>query len=205
MAQAGAWESIRRHGLLSTTALLDLFEVPAAERNSIESTCRRESMAIRHPAHGYVIIRDNKPLPESKLSACLTDMTPEQWYRYLNRKVFFWPTRERVLGLTRARAYRCQSHTIITVDARTLITASCHAIHLSRINSGAAIYAPTPRGSRTFVPLLDWPSAVGPRSGKLKSAVAEVAVDYAVPNIITYAIQVEEMRDGEPPRIIWAN
>ena len=27
MAEAGSWESVKRHGLLSTTALLDLFEV----------------------------------------------------------------------------------------------------------------------------------------------------------------------------------
>jgi hypothetical protein len=34
MAEAGSWPSIKRHGLLSTTALLDLFEIPAPDRES---------------------------------------------------------------------------------------------------------------------------------------------------------------------------
>jgi hypothetical protein len=37
MAEDGSWESIRERGLLSTSALLDLFEVEAEERFAIES------------------------------------------------------------------------------------------------------------------------------------------------------------------------
>lgn len=203
MAQAGSWESVKKHGLLSTAAILDLFEVPRDERRSIESACRPESVTLSHPIHGSVTIRDNKPLPEAKLAACLTDMTPEQWYRCLNGKVFFWPTRERVLGLLKARAYRQQAHTIITLDARSLITTHGPMIYLSRINSGAAIYQPTARGSHTFVPLYDWPGNTGPRSGRLKNPVAEIAVEYSVPTIALHAIQVENVRCGEISSLIW--
>ena len=42
MAEFGTWESICKHGLLSTTALLDLFGMSGAERTSIEA-CRRRS------------------------------------------------------------------------------------------------------------------------------------------------------------------
>jgi hypothetical protein len=37
MAEDGSWESIRERGLLSTSALLDLFEVEAEERFASES------------------------------------------------------------------------------------------------------------------------------------------------------------------------
>ena len=42
MAESGSWESIRECGLLSTSALLDLFEVEGGERITIESTRRPE-------------------------------------------------------------------------------------------------------------------------------------------------------------------
>lgn len=203
MAHIGAWESINRHGLLSTTAILDLFEIPSNERSIIESAYRPESITLAHPIHGSITIRDNKPLPESKLAACLTDMTPTQWYRCLNRKVFFWPTRERVLTLLSARAYRRQAHTVMTIDARSLVTASGPLIHLSRINSGAAIYQPTARGSDTFVALQDWPREIRPRAGGLRVPIAEVAVEYSVPGVALHTIRVEEMRDGRAPTVVW--
>jgi len=204
MAQSGSWESIKKYGLLSTTAILDLFKISGGLRIKIEARSRPESVTLSHPEHGSVTIRDNKPLPESKLSACLTDMTPEEWYRSLNAKVFFWPTRERVLGLLHAHAYRQNPHTIITVDTRSLIAAHRATIRLSRINSGAAIFQPTPRGSHTFVSLADWPADVGARSGRLKSPVGELAVGYSVPDIAHHATQVEEMRAGGICRLIWS-
>ena len=49
MAECGSWPSIKRHGLLSTSALLDLFEVSDAERFSIESTWRSREVTVEHP------------------------------------------------------------------------------------------------------------------------------------------------------------
>jgi hypothetical protein len=54
MAEAGSWPSIERHGLLSTTALLDLFEISGPRREAIESARRPESVKITHPLHGEV-------------------------------------------------------------------------------------------------------------------------------------------------------
>ena len=59
LAEQGSWDSIQRYGLRSTTALLDLFEVDAAERKPIESARRPESVPIKHPLHGVACIRDN--------------------------------------------------------------------------------------------------------------------------------------------------
>ncbi|MGH7969145.1 MAG: DUF7002 family protein, partial [Limisphaerales bacterium] len=80
MAEAGTWPSILKHGLLSTTALLDLFEVPAAQRKQIESTHRPECVTIAHPVHGSAVIRDQKPMRESTLLTCLVGIKPFQWY-----------------------------------------------------------------------------------------------------------------------------
>jgi len=203
MAHVDSWESIKKHGLLSTTALLDLFEISGKPRFAIEAQYRPECVTISHPKYGTAVIRDNKPLPESKLSCCLTDMTPRQWYKILNRRVFFWPSLNRVLGLLDARAYRSRSHTIITFESRQILAAYSENVFLSRINSGSAIYKPTPRGKTTFVPLAEWPADVGPRSGKLKNPIAELAVDYNVPNVREFTVKVEEMRSGQRGRVIW--
>lgn len=203
MAQEGSWQSIQRLGLLSTTALLDVFEVPLETRAFIESQRRPESVRISHPIHGDAIIRDNKPLPESKLIRCLTDMTPKQWYETLNRKVFFWPNRTRVIGLLEARAYRKKAHSVITVDSRLLLSSHSQDVFLSRINSGAVIYNYTQRGSETFIPLAEWPRDVAPRSGKLINPIAELAVEYGIPNIRKFVVRVEEMAAGRRERVIW--
>jgi Family of unknown function (DUF7002) len=46
MADAQSWESIRRDGLLSTSALLDLFEVKGQQRAQIEKRHRSEAVEI---------------------------------------------------------------------------------------------------------------------------------------------------------------
>src|ERR1022692_4480653 len=89
MAHAGSWPTIQRHGLLSTTALLDLFEVNGERRSALESRVRPKSEEILHPAHGRALLRDQKPLNEKKLAGALDDdLSPRDWYHVLNRKVF---------------------------------------------------------------------------------------------------------------------
>src|SRR5690242_15628857 len=96
MAEAGSWASIRERGLLSTTALLDLFEIEGAEREAIESVRRAESVSIEHPEYGTAWIRDNKPINETVLRRTLEGMTEAEWYRTLNGRVFFWLTTDRL-------------------------------------------------------------------------------------------------------------
>jgi hypothetical protein len=58
MAALGSWASIEQHGLLSATALLDLFKVEADRRETIETRKRSESIVIARPQHGSVTTRD---------------------------------------------------------------------------------------------------------------------------------------------------
>src|SRR4051812_6107133 len=88
MAEPYSWESIRKHGLLSTTALLDLFEVPPGQRRLIESCRRPEAVTLDHPVHGRAVVRDQKPMDDKGLTRALRDgITPRQWYELLNRHV----------------------------------------------------------------------------------------------------------------------
>ncbi len=115
MADARSWDSIRKHGLLSTSALLGLFGVREEEREKIEGRRRPESIEIRSRAHGSAIVRDQKPLIESKLAKSLSGCTVPEWYRLLNRFVFFWLSKDRLKTLLSARAYRDRAHLVLTI------------------------------------------------------------------------------------------
>jgi len=193
MAEADTWESIKKYGLLSTSAILDLLKITGKKRKDIESSCRKNYVIIEDKKYGKFLIRDNGPLPLTKLQASLTDMTPEQFYKELNKKVFFWPTEQRVNNLLGARRYRDRKHTVIKIKSELLLKHYLSKIYLSRINSGSAVYQPTPRGKETFVPFLKWPEDVGPRSGRLKESVAEIAVCYRVNKISEITVEVNEM------------
>ena len=118
MAEAGSWECVKRHGLLSTTALLDLFEVSGDERDAIEAARRPESVPIHHPDHGTAWIRDNKPINETVLERTLTGMSEPDWYRTLNGRVFFWLSQRRLKKLRNAGAYAEREHDILTIDTQ---------------------------------------------------------------------------------------
>ena len=99
MAQCGSWPNIRKHGLLSTTALLDLFQKTGKERSKIESHWRASSIQIDHPKYGKAVVRDQKPARPEWIEKVLVGVTPEQWYRFLNSKVFFWLSQDSLTSM----------------------------------------------------------------------------------------------------------
>ena len=78
MAHVNAWPGIKRHGLLSTSALLDLFEVSGSSREALEANRRYDSITMHHKRYGEAVIRDNKPIDDAGLVRALTDMAPEE-------------------------------------------------------------------------------------------------------------------------------
>jgi len=187
MAELGSWPGIQRHGLLSASALLDLFGTHGDARFAAESEQRKESVRLRHPIHGDAVIRDNKPMDDRGLLRALTDMSPLEWYRSLNGKVFFWLTEARLQTLLQARAYRDRPHCVLTVDTRCLVRDYEDRIWLCPINSGATKPAAAPRGSNTFCRIKDYRFDQRLRITRSpRKSVAELAVDYAVPNIGNY-------------------
>ena len=192
MAEADTWDSIRTNGLLSTSALLDLYEVEGTQRYAIESEHRPKSIPISHPVYGTAIIRDQKPMSDSGLLRCLRDVTPREWYETLNRRVFFWLTRERLLTLLNAKPYRHQKHCVLTIDTALMLERHIDKLTLAPLNSGCTKPFPHPRGSDTFLPLRDYPYE-SRRKKNDYSAIVELTVDYKVPDIEDLTVKVEHM------------
>jgi len=186
MADKRNWDNICEHGLLSTTALLDLFEYTGDERFEIESQLRLSEFKISHPDYGEAIIRDQDPMKDrpSKgqfLERCLDGITPQQWFEFLNRRTFFWADRVGLNRLLGAVEYRQRSHYVITVDAQRLIDRHADRVTLSPINSGS-LYGMKRRSTDTFKCMRDYRTPW----------VNELAVDYSVPDILDLAISVDE-------------
>ena len=197
MAEDESWESIRRHGLLSTSALLDRFEVEGEERFAIESARRPEIVRVEHPEHGVALVRDNKPMQEKALERCLVDMTPREWYEHLNRRVFFWVEWKRLLKLLGARAYRDRPHLVLEVDTAELLERHAERVSLSPINSGATFaLGPAPRGPDTFRCIADHPN------GK---PIVELSVDYAVSDIAEFTLRVRRWWGTEELEEVWSH
>ena len=199
MAELDSWPSIQRHGLLSTSALLDLFETAGPSRTQIESEWRPRSVQITHPTHGTAVVRDQLPMPENKLSNCLTDMTPRQWYELINGKTFFWPEETPLGWMLNAASYRTREHAVIVIPTKELLSHHSDKVTLSAINSGSVYPAratglPRPRGQETFQPIRDY----------TVPWVSELAVEYSVPNIADLAIRVEARQGKRSRRVIWS-
>lgn len=204
MAAKGCWPTVERYGLLSTSALLDLFEVNGSERSRLESAHRPTSERIRHPKYGEATVRDQIPMSDAGLARCLEDgLTPQDWYRLLNSKVFFWLTIERLNRLLGANAYRDAAHTILTVDTEAVLANHAGRVQLSPINSGCTKPYPHPRGKSTFQPPSTYPFAAYEHARRRREPVVELAVEGGVPDIRDLVIRVEERRSGGRSRIIW--
>jgi hypothetical protein len=134
----------------------------------------------------------------SALEKCLTDgVTPEQWFKTLNERVFFWLSRKRLRKLLNARAYRTRPQTVLTLDTASLVNANRDRIRLSPINSGATIYNPAPRGPATFSTVSDFPFDERRKTRTLDNAVVELTVLRSVPDITDHAIAVHSIQGGK--------
>lgn len=174
-------EHIRKHGLLSTSALLDLFEVTGTRRYKLESCRRLQSEPLSHPLHGKVFLNDQSPLQEGPLCRCLQDMSPGEWMRELNRRVFFFPTKRRVYGLLNARLARDRHRIAIVLETAALLDFGADHIELSAINSGCATRKAPLRGKTTFQPLHRYPFEERRKRLGPAGAIAEVTFPYAIP------------------------
>jgi hypothetical protein len=115
---------------------------------------------------------------------------PEEWYEILNRKVFFWVNEKRLGAML--RAYGGREQVILTIDTYRLLSRPSLAVTLSPINSGNTRRKPVLRGRDTFYRLQDYPfDELRIRRHGVGNAVAELAVDWMVPDIDDLVIRVE--------------
>lgn len=206
MAEPESWPGIVAHGLLCTSELLDLYDVKGPRREAIERMRRPDK--VRIPGNGLpdAVVRDQKPINDSALSACLTGgMTREQWYLIINGKVFFWPEKVRLKWMMGAPPYVREEHLVITVETSRLLERYGERVTLSGINSGSTRQSASTnqvrrRGPDTFQPLASYPAGW---------SVAEVAVERRVDDIQNLALRADIMKcpkkDEEPVlvREIW--
>jgi hypothetical protein len=192
MAAEDSWASIQQHGLLSTSALLDLFEISGSRRDEIEGEHRPQNFVLDHPIHGTAVVRDQKPMSEKMLLHCLEDgITPGEWYLTLNRMVFFWPTEKRLLSLL--AAYPDRRHLVLILDSRSVIERRREEIILSHINSGATRSVKHKRSLGTFKSISDHDT---------REEVAELAVRWRLQDIERHLIRREYRRVGEAPILV---
>ncbi len=198
VAERGAWPAIERHGLLSTSALLDLYGVDGPERTRIEAVRRPEGVALRHPDLPGAVVRDQKPLTDPALRRCLEGgMDPASWYRLLNGKVFFWLSRQRLGRLLDAAPYRARAHDVLELATAPLVAAYRDAITLSPINSGSTIRKAVARGPGTFQTIAAYDYATWRRKRPRFDRVAELAVTGGVPDVARYVVGVTVRRGAE--------
>lgn len=203
MAHEDAWEGIQKHGLLSTSVLLDLFQIGGEQRRAIESQHRPQNVTVDHETHGHAVIRDQKPMSDGALKKCLKNMKVAEWYETLNRKVFFWLSAERLNRLLSARAYRNETHCVLTIATAPLLARHLARVTLSPINSGSTIFNPQPRGSATFLPLDKYPFVEWAKKRGTRNAVAELAVEYEVPDIGDFTLRVVTVRGGRTLKLLF--
>jgi hypothetical protein len=190
-----AGESIKRHGLLSTEALLKLFDITSKRRAEIAGRRRDSEVMLEHPDHGRAVISDNLPLSFSALEKCLDDdLTPVEWLRILNTRVFFWADESGLRRLLGARANRNRDRLVLVVDTLSIVKAHAKKVELSPINTGATLRRPARRGLATFSPLANhsYREWRGLRGGR--DSVLEVVVRGSVPDIEKHI--VEGIRTG---------
>ncbi|KTD24241.1 MULTISPECIES: DUF7002 family protein [Legionella] len=187
----GAGESIKQKGLLSTSCILDLYNIQGASRVNIELHRRPSEITLEHAQYGRIVINDNIPLTESALAKCLEDdLTPSDWLRLLNARVFFWASKQSLERHLNARLNCNRQREVIVVDTLSLAKAHAERMELSPINSGATLRKAARRGLKTFTPLLqytldEWRKLRGGRDD-----IREITVRNSVKDITNYIITI---------------
>src|SRR5581483_1314483 len=185
MAHHEALPSILRHGLLSTSALLDLFEISGSRRDVIESRMRRQSILIEHPKHGKAVICDQKPIMnDRRLEESLRGTaTASQFHRLLNSKVFFWLAPDRLAGLRGAVAYRNEPQLVFYIDTKRLVNEYGGQVMLCPMNSGSCKPFAHPRSPGMFQRIADYDFEYWrQKKGGAHKAVVECTVDRMIPD-----------------------
>ena len=186
-AEPGAWEAIRLNGLLSTSALLDLYSVSGHSRFRLESMKRPTTERLTKAGLPDALIRDQHAINETNLRQALTDgITPQQWYEFLNRKVFLWAEPQRLYNM--ANAYTHSVSDVILLDTRRFVAAYRDCIRLSHMNSGATRFPNHRRGYATFCRIEDYPYS------ERRKKVAEVCIDVGVPDVVRFVQIVRRLK-----------
>jgi hypothetical protein len=206
MAEDGTWQSIRRRGLLSTQAIVDLYQPDADVREQILSTVRRDKIKLTNAALGEMTIRDQGPA--KFLKDCMNDgVSPQDYLNALNGRVFFWLRLARLIRLLNARLYRDSRHTVLHVDTARLVSAYPGRVQLAPYNTGS-MHVPTAptRGPDVFTDLADYPYEQWlAQRGPSGEPVVELTISYAIPDIARFVTKAETWAGCQPIAVLYSN
>ena len=198
IAWEGSWANIREHGLLSTKALLDLYDVDGGRVEQLVSERRPHWVEVQRDGLAKAVIRDQKPMSDEGVRRALGEGVPlQEWYRLLNSMVFFWPTKKRLLTMMGAEAYRGMRHDLIVVDTQRLLDLKEDGIRLSPMNSGGTKPFPHPRSLDLFKSIPDYPFEERVRKCRLQGAIAEVCVLDRVEELAACTLEVRTVTQEE--------
>lgn len=199
IARPEALPSIRRHGLLSATAICDRLGLQGAEREAVIGVRRSETVTLEGEGERF-LVNDNKPLLMAPLARALDDgLTPDDWLAILNGRVFFWVDEAAASNL--AGAYSDEERVLLVFDTLSLARAHADRMALSPINGGNTRRAAARRGRTTYAPLARYDYAAWRRLRRERGAVRgldtvrEVTVDYAVPDAAQHLVEVRPMTE----------
>lgn len=202
IAWSGSWPNIRANGLLSTQALLRLYEKDEEEIDRLTRRRRGHWVQIECAGMPEAVLRDQKPMTDEGLERALQgEAEAWRWYELINSMVFFWPTKKRLKTMLLAKAYENVTHDVLVVDTRTLVQLESPNIRLSRMNSGCTKPIAHERDLGLFKEFADYPFEFRRRSYGKANAVAEVCVLNGVERI---AQAVRGVKSGYAREIIEA-
>ena len=192
-----AWPSIERHGLLSADRLIDRFVEDAERRTTLKTERRKRPVPLHEDADGTVLLNDNIPLIFSQLARILDDgLTPEDWLRILNRRVYFFPPIKHAANFIEAGRRGGRKKLLLTFDARSVAESHLDRLFVAPINTGSAIRFPARRGHEIFAPVasIGWDDFASRRAAVKRSPdqVAEVSMLDGLPAVARHLARSPE-------------
>jgi len=169
---------IARHGLLSVSALLKLYDVSAKMAVAIELHRAKVGIVVppptEYPDWPPILIGDQHQINPPQMAAALDGVTPEDWRAELNARVFFWPTLERLA--VHQKTYAARPSILFEIDTAKLLAHHGDRLRVARINTGFFRRKPAKRGRDTYQRLEDF-------KHDAKNRIAEVSVLDGVPDL----------------------
>ena len=181
-----ARDRIRRDGLMSPLALCEAMGLSQARTEEVMTTRRG---VITDMGEG-VVLNDNSPLQMGPLRRALPEhLSPEDWMRALNSRVFLFPDRRAVDRFTGALRARDLARDVWEVDGLELAEAHLDRLEVTPFNTGATTRKPPERDLDTFakvegLDLAEWKMRRVSRGVKrTPDTVREVCVFHSAPDV----------------------
>ncbi|HEY4193173.1 MAG TPA: hypothetical protein VGM46_11060 [Mesorhizobium sp.] len=197
ITSAGAAKHILARGLLTTSDILDRWEVEAGYRLELTRCRRKTDVTLHHPDNGVIVVSNNEPLSELKLQSILDDgLTSGDWLEMLNSRVFFFVDQKQLSRLANSRSNSSLSKDVLVIDTKRLADAYFEKIEISPINSGNTNYDAVRRGRSTFTKLRGTSFELWRYSRGNKSAdkISEVCIPSSILDVTDFVVEIREAK-----------